>query len=77
MSVRKISTENLLDNDRPASLIRASSMEDMHVLSKKSSSSSGSSSGPSMASKIVDAVVKLYQPDHTHKYIDITMVSGE
>lgn len=74
MSVRKVSTENLLDNDsKPKGPVRASSLEDIHALSKKQSSG-GSSSGGGMAGKIVDAVVKVYLPDHTHKYIDISPV---
>ena len=72
MSVRKVSTENLLD-DKPTGPVRASSLEDIHALSKKSSGGSSSSGGG--AGKIVDAVVKVYQPDHTHKYIDISPVS--
>lgn len=75
MAVRKASTENLLDNDKKSSgPQRASSMEDIHTLSKKQSS--GKSGGSGMGGKIVDAVVKVYQPDHTHKYIDISPVSS-
>lgn len=77
MFVRKASTENLLDREKPAGPVRASSLEDIHALSKKQSSSGGSSgSGGAMAGKIVDAVVKVYLPDHTHKYIDISPVSS-
>lgn len=81
MSVRKTSIENLLDNNdsKPAGPVRASSLEDLHALTKKQSNggkSSGSGGGSGMAGKIVDAVVKVYQPDHTHKYIDITPVSS-
>lgn len=74
---RKASTENLLDNDKdkPKGPVRASSLEDIHALSKKQGGGGGSSSVGGMAGKIVDAVVKVYQPDHTHKYIDITPVS--
>lgn len=70
MSMKR-STENLLDNEnKPAAPVRASSMEDIHSLSKQSSTKSSSGGG-----KIVDAVVKVYQPDHSHKYIDISSVS--
>ena len=72
MSFRKASTENLLDDKKPAGPVRASSLEDIHALTTKSQ---GVSSGKGISEKIVDSVVKLYQPDHTHKYIDITPVS--
>lgn len=80
MSVRKASVENLLggSDSKPAGPVRASSLEDIHALTKKQSTggkSSGSGGGGGMAGKIVDAVVKVYQPDHTHKYIDISPVS--
>ena len=76
MSVRKVSTDNLLDGDdkKPAGPVRASSLEDLHALTKKQSSGGKSPSGGAMSGKIVDAVVKVYQPDHTHKYIDISPV---
>ena len=85
MSVRKASVENLLENDKPAAPVRASSMEDIHSISKQGSSSSsrggkgggGGVAGGGLAGKIVDAVVKLYQPDHSYKYIDITPVSAK
>ena len=78
MAVRKASTENLLDRDKPAGPKRASSLEDIHALSKKQNTEGGG--GPPLAGggavgKIADAVVKVYLPDHTHKYIDISPVS--
>lgn len=65
-AARKTSTDNLLNGDKPSPPVRASSMEDIHSIGKNSSSSVGT------AAKIVDGVVKLYQPDHSHKYIDIS-----
>ena len=52
--------------------MRASSMEDIHSLS---SQGTGTKTG-NVGAKIVDAVVKLYLPDHSHKYIDISPVSN-
>lgn len=78
MAVRKASTENLLDREKPAGPVRASSLEDIHALSKKQSSGGGggpSLGGGGLVGKIADAVVKMYLPDHTHKYIDISPVS--
>jgi len=63
------SSESLLDSDRPNVPVRASSMEDIHTLSTQTSRSR-----PGGIPRIVDAVVKLYQPDHSHKYIDISPV---
>ena len=82
MSVRKCSTENLLDDDKPSGPVRSSSLENIHSMSKQSSPSHAASAkgggravGGAMSEKIVDAAVKLYQPDHSHKYIDISPVS--
>jgi len=63
------SSESLLDNDRPNVPVRASSMEDIHTLSTQTSRSR-----PGGIPRIVDAVVKLYQPDHSHKYFVISPV---
>ncbi len=79
---RKASVENLLESDKPVAPVRASSLEDIHSMANQqgsSSSSGGARSGKggnsgALAGKIVDAVVKLYQPDHSYKYIDITPV---
>ena len=69
MPTRKMSTENILEEiPKPTGPIRASSMED---ISTYSTHNSGSTAAP----RIVDAVVKLYQPDHNYKYIDISPVS--
>ncbi len=46
-------------------------MEDLHSLSSPGGNGKGGAAG-----KIVDAVVKLYLPDHSHKYLDISPVSG-
>jgi len=77
---RKASVENLLENDKPSGPVRASSLEDIHAISGSSSPSMGRSgkggSGGSLAGKFVEASVKLYQPDHSYKYIDITPVSA-
>ena len=71
MPSRKASQENLLDGgEKPAGPMRASSLEDIHSLSKQSQSGK-----TGLAAKIVDGVVKLYSPDHTHKYIDVSPVS--
>lgn len=80
MSVRKVSTDNLLDggDSKPVGPVRASSLEDLHALTKKQSAVGKSpGGGGGMSGKIVDAVVKVYQPDHTHKYIDISPVRRE
>ncbi len=45
-------------------------MEDIHSLSSPGGNGKGGTAG-----KIVDAVVKLYLPDHSHKYLDICPVS--
>ena len=82
MSVRKSSVENLLD-DKPAAPVRSSSLENIHALSKQQSlpglpvggKGGGRSVSGGMGGKIVDAVVKVYQPDHSHKYLDISPVS--
>ena len=69
ISTRK-SSENLLE-DKPVSPpvpMRASSLEDIHAYS--------TGTGQTSALRIVDAVVKLYVPDHSHKYLDISPVSG-
>jgi len=73
MKARKSSTENLFNGkaDKNGGPMRASSLEDIHSLSSQGSSGKGGTS----AAKIVDAVVKLYLPDHSHKYIDISPVS--
>ena len=73
MKTRKASTENLFDGngEKSGGPMRASSMEDIHSLS---SQGSGNKTG-NVGAKIVDAVVKLYLPDHSHKYIDISPVS--
>ena len=82
MSMRRSSSENLLDNDKPAGPVQSSSLENIHFMSQQSSSSHAMSAKGgmravkgAMVEKIVDAVVKLYQPDHSHKYIDISPVS--
>ncbi|XP_064404349.1 rap guanine nucleotide exchange factor 6-like isoform X2 [Halichondria panicea] len=67
---RKNSTENLSDGkgDKGDPLTkRAISMEDLHSLSSPGGNGKGGAAG-----KIVDAVVKLYLPDHSHKYLDIS-----
>ena len=71
MPTRKMSTENILEDLGPKQTgpIRASSMEDISTYSTRSS-------GSTAAPRVVDAVVKLYQPDHTYKYIDISPVSS-
>ena len=66
----RMSSENLLDSDRPTVPIRASSMEDIHTLGTQPSRSRSGG-----IPRIVDSVVKLHLPDHTHKYIDISPVS--
>ena len=78
---RKASVENLLENDKPSGPVRASSLEDIHAMTTGSSSpsmgrSGKGGSGGGLAGKFVEAVVKLYQPDHSYKYIDITPVSA-
>lgn len=72
MASRKASQENLLDNggEKTSGPMRASSLEDIHSLSKQSQSGR-----TGLAGKIVDGAVKLYSPDHTHKYIDVSPVS--
>lgn len=68
MPSRKASQENLLDGgEKTAAPVRASSLEDIHSLSKQNQSGK-----TGLAGKIVDGVVKLYSPDHTHKYIDVS-----
>ena len=75
MKARKASTDNLLGNGEPkrSGPMKASSMEDIHSLSTQASSPSKGRGG--MAGKIVDAAVKLYLPDHSYKYIEISPVS--
>jgi hypothetical protein len=76
MPSRKASTENLLaDNsgEKPSGPMRASSLEDIHSLSSKQQKQKSGKTG--LAAKIVDGAVKLYSPDHTHKYVDVSPVS--
>lgn len=77
MKPRKASTDNLLSSGEPkrSGPMKASSMEDIHSLSTQGSTPSKGGGG--MAGKIVDAAVKLYLPDHSHKYLDISPVSRE
>ena len=71
MPSRKTSQENLLDNGGGEKApMRASSLEDIHSLSKQSQSGRSG-----LVTKIVDGAVKLYNPDHTHKYVDVSPVS--
>ena len=71
MPLRKASQENLLDNGSgEKGPMRASSLEDIHSLSKQSQSGR-----TGLVTKIVDGAVKLYNPDHIHKYIDVCPVS--
>lgn len=53
--------------------MRASSLEDIHSLSTKQQKQQSGRTG--LAAKIVDGAVKLYSPDHTHKYVDVSPVS--
>lgn len=71
MPSRKASQENLLDNggEKPSAPLRASSLEDIHSLSKQSQSGR-----TGLSAKIVDGAVKLYSPDHSHKYVDVSPV---
>ena len=67
---RKLSTENLAGKGSPTTgPVRASSLEDISTFT---------SHAPPLTSaggqRIVDAVVKLYVPDHTYKYLDISPV---
>ena len=76
MPSRKASTENLLaDNggEKSSGPVRASSLEDIHSLSSKQQKQQSGRTG--LAAKIVDGAVKLYSPDHTHKYVDVSPVS--
>ena len=76
MPSRKASTENLLaDNggEKSSGPVRASSLEDIHSLSSKQQKQQSGKTG--LAAKIVDGAVKLYSPDHTHKYVDVSPVS--
>lgn len=63
----KLTREDLLESDRPTVIARASTMEDIHTPITPTSRSQ--SEGVSL-----DAVVKLYIPDHSHKYFDISPV---
>jgi hypothetical protein len=71
-TARKLSSENLAGvgggKESPVGPgpVRATSLEDIPSFA----SHSGSRSVPSQ--RIVDAVVKLYVPDHTYKYLDIS-----
>ena len=70
---RKLSSENLAaGKESPVgpSPVRATSLEDIPTFA----SHAPPLSGPGQ--RIVDAVVKLYVPDHTFKYLDISPVSG-
>ena len=75
IQARKLSSENLAGvgggKESPVGPgpVRATSLEDIPSFA----SHSGSRSVPSQ--RIVDAVVKLYVPDHTYKYLDISPVS--
>ena len=67
---RKLSTENLAGKGSPTTgPVRASSLEDISTFT---------SHAPPLTSaggqRIVDAVVKLYVPDHTYKYLDMSPV---
>ena len=67
---RKLSTENLAAvKDTQSGVVRASSMEDIPTFTTRNPPLSAA------AQRIVDAVVKLYMPDHTYKYLDISPVS--
>ena len=77
MPSRKASTENLLaDNggEKSSGPVRASSLEDIHSLSSKQQKQS---TRTALAAKIVDGAIKLYSPDHTHKYVDVSPVSTQ
>ena len=74
MPSRKTSQENLLSDgggEKSSGPMRASSLEDIHSLSKQQSQPGRTG----LAAKIVDGAVKLYSPDHTHKYVDVSPVS--
>ena len=67
---RKLSTENLTAvKDSQGGVVRASSMEDIPTFTTRNPPLSAA------GQRIVDAVVKLYVPDHTYKYLDISPVS--
>ena len=67
---RKLSTENLsVSKDSPTGPVSATSLEDIPTYASHTTSMSAP------AQRIVDAVVKLYVPDHTYKYLDISPVS--
>jgi hypothetical protein len=66
-TARKLSTENLAAvKDTQSGVVRASSMEDIPTFTTRNPPLSAA------AQRIVDAVVKLYMPDHTYKYLDIS-----
>jgi hypothetical protein len=73
-TARKLSSENLAGGGGKESPVgpgpvRATSLEDIPSFASHSGSLSASSQ------RFVDAVVKLYVPDHTYKYLDISPVS--
>ena len=71
LQARKLSTENLTAvKDTQSGVVRASSMEDIPTFTTRNPPLS------TAGQRIVDAVVKLYVPDHTYKYLDISPVSG-
>jgi hypothetical protein len=67
-TARKLSSENLAGKESPMGPgpVRATSLEDIPTFAARSSPRSAP------AQRIVDAVVKLYVPDHTYKYLDIS-----
>ena len=70
---RKLSSENLAGGKQSPvgpSPVRATSLEDIPTFASHTSSRS------TPAQRFVDAVVKLYVPDHTYKYLDISPVSA-
>ena len=68
---RKLSTENLaIGKDKQTGPVRATSLEDIPTFTSRNPPLS------TAGHRIVDAVVKLYVPDHTYKYLDISPVSA-
>lgn len=75
LQARKLSSENLAGGGKESPVgpgpVRATSLEDIPTFATHATPLSAP------AQRIVDAVVKLYVPDHTYKYLDISPVSGD
>lgn len=74
LRTRKSSQENLLDDSSSNGVVvrPATSAEDLHLITSDRSPKLSSRTNRLSKTQVVDSVVKIYIPDHTHKYLDVT-----